>query len=257
MERSSTLKRIRPLPLWQAAFLFGLPAVLLFLSVYCLVPRLIALGLSPYLSLDVVFLLPFALLSLVAYASAGSAWSWEAFRDRFRLGRMGREDWLWTAGLLTFAGASYLPLRSLLVRLVGRGIVGVPDWVPAILDPRVQQSVGVVMGGWIRGNWPLALVSLGTLFFNVAGEELWWRGYILPRQEAAHGRHAWVAHGLLWTLFHAFKYWEFAALLPVCLAFAFVAQRRKSTWPGIIAHCALNGLESIYVLLLVVGAVRP
>lgn len=63
-------------------------------------------------------------------------------------------------------------------------------------------------------------------------------------------------HGLLWTLFHAFKYWEFVALLPTCLAFSFVAQRRKTTWPGIVTHSALNGLESISVLLLVLRAIQ-
>ncbi|MGD2146514.1 MAG: CPBP family intramembrane metalloprotease [Anaerolineae bacterium] len=249
-------RRIRPLPIWQAAFFFAAPAALLFICVYHLTPRLIAMGISAYLSLNVAFLLPFALLfclSLVAYGASGDAWSWAGFKERYRLGPMSREDRLWTGGLLIFGATVYLSLRAVLLRLVGRGIVVPPDSVPAILDPRVRQSVGALMGGWVRGNWPLALVSVGTLFFNVAGEELWWRGYILPRQEAAHGRHAWVPHGVLWTLFHAFKYWEFAALLPVCLGFAFVAQRRRSTWPTILAHAALNGVESIYVVLLVVG----
>jgi len=27
--------------------------------------------------------------------------------------------------------------------------------------------------------------------------ELWWRGYILPRQELAFGRWTWIIHGLL------------------------------------------------------------
>ena len=69
------------------------------------------------------------------------------------------------------------------------------------------------MGGWVRGNWPLALVSLGMLLFKVAGEELCWREYMLPRQEAAHGRQAWVAHSVLWRLLLACRYWEFTAVL--------------------------------------------
>jgi membrane protease YdiL (CAAX protease family) len=257
IDKHSTPDFIRPLPLWGALFLFGVPAGLLFLSIYHLVPHLTALGLAQYVSLDVAFLLPFALLfclSLVAYAFEGHAWTWAAFRERFRLGDMRREDWLWTAGLLAFTAVAYLPLRAAVRQLVLQGTVPLPDSLPAILDPRTQQSVASLMGGRATGNWSLALVSLSALFFNVFGEELWWRGYILPRQVAAHGRHAWVAHGVLWVLFHAFKYWEFAALLPGCLALAYVAQRRQSTWPGVVVHGALNGLESIYVLLLVVGA---
>jgi membrane protease YdiL (CAAX protease family) len=259
MERCLAPQRVSPLPLWRAVILFGVLAVLLCLSVYRLAPRLIALGLAPYLSLDAAFLLPFALLvclSFAAYARGSYAWTWSALRERFRLGRMDREDWLWAAGLLIFAGATYLPLRSVALRLVGQGAIPLPESIPQALDPRTRHPVEWSMGGWVKGNWPLALISLSALFFNVFGEELWWRGYILPRQEAAHGRFAWVFHGLLWTLFHAFKYWEFAALLPTCLAFGYVAQRRRSTWPGIVAHAALNGLESIYILLLVVGALR-
>ena len=52
------------------------------------------------------------------------------------------------------------------------------------------------------------------LIFNIVGEELWWRGYIFPRQEKQHGRFTWVLHGLLWTLFHAFKWWDLIGLVP-------------------------------------------
>jgi membrane protease YdiL (CAAX protease family) len=36
------------------------------------------------------------------------------------------------------------------------------------------------------------------------GEELWWRGYVLPRQELAFGRATWVIHGILWSVIHLF-----------------------------------------------------
>jgi membrane protease YdiL (CAAX protease family) len=210
-------------------------------------------------SLDLAFLVPFALLfcaSLIAYRLAGHAWSWPDFKHRFRLRRMDAHDWLWTVGLFAFALASYFPLKSITSRLIMQGIIPLPDALPTILDPRATQSVQALMGGRVAGNWPLLLVNLTALLFNTFGEELWWRGYILPRQEAAHSTHTWVLHGLLWTLFHAFKYWEFAALLPTCLALSFVAQRRKNTWPGIVTHFALNGLESVSILLLVAGVVQ-
>lgn len=114
----------------------------------------------------------------------------------------------------------------------------------------------MLVGGQVKGNWSLVLVNVIALLFNTFEEEFWWRGYILPRQELVHGKHTWVVHGLLWTLFHAFKYWEFVALLPTCLAFSFVAQHRKNTWPGIITHFALNGLETISILFLVLGVVQ-
>jgi membrane protease YdiL (CAAX protease family) len=259
MERNSTPPSIRPLLLRRAAFFFGVPTFLLVLSLYCLAPRLLTWGLSAYVSLDLAFLVPLALLfgaSLVAYRLEGHAWNWAALRDRFRLRRMDEDDWLWTGGLLVFALATYFPLRAITLRLITEGLIPLPASLPSILDPRTKHSVKVLMGGQVKGNWPLVLVSLSALFFNTFGEEFWWRGYILPRQEAVHGKRTWVIHGLLWTLLHTFKYWEFVALLPTCLAFSFVAQRRKSTWPGIVTHTALNGLESISTILLVLGAIQ-
>jgi hypothetical protein len=53
------------------------------------------------------------------------------------------------------------------------------------------------------------------------------------------GAAAWLVHGSLWALFHLFFQWTLQNLthmLPTCCALAFVAQHRKNTWPGIIAH---------------------
>jgi membrane protease YdiL (CAAX protease family) len=259
MKMNSTPPTIRPLPFWQTAFFFGIPTILLIVSIYCLVPYLLAWGFSEYVSLDVAFLVPFVLLfcaSLIAYGLAGHAWTWTAFKDRFRLRGMDGNDWLWTVGLFIFALVSYFPLQAIISQFIVEGIIALPDSLPTILDPRTEQSIESLVGGQVKGNWTLVLVNFSALLFNTFGEEFWWRGYILPRQELAHGKHTWVVHGLLWTLFHAFKYWEFVALLPACLALSFVAQRRKNTWPGIVTHFALNGLESIFILFLVLGVVQ-
>ena len=54
--------------------------------------------------------------------------------------------------------------------------------------------------------------------------------------------------GTLWTLFHAFKYWSWIGLLPVCLVLPYVAQRRQNTWPAIITHFIINSLSLVPVL---------
>jgi membrane protease YdiL (CAAX protease family) len=94
----------------------------------------------------------------------------------------------------------------------------------------------------------LVVFYLILLTFNILGEEFWWRGVILPRQEIVHGNKTWIIHGILWTLFHAFKYWAWIGLLPVCLTIAYVAQKRKNTWPGIITHLLFNGTGLIPLL---------
>jgi len=93
------------------------------------------------------------------------------------------------------------------------------------------------------------------LFLNIFGEELWWRGYILPRQEKVHGRWTWAIHGLLWLLWHvAFLPWQAFALLPICLFIPYVAQRRQNTWPAVIIHLQ-NGIVLLLILAMVLGIV--
>ena len=87
------------------------------------------------------------------------------------------------------------------------------------------------------------------LFLNIVGEEFWWRGYILPRQELVHGRWTWVVHGLLWALFHLPFWWNVPVLLPSTLSLSFVVSKLKKATPGIIAHAAMNGLGSVTILL--------
>jgi hypothetical protein len=45
-----------------------------------------------------------------------------------------------------------------------------------------------------------------------------------------------VASGLYFTCFFQWTLQDLKHMLPTCCALAFVAQHRKNTWPGIIAH---------------------
>jgi membrane protease YdiL (CAAX protease family) len=44
-----------------------------------------------------------------------------------------------------------------------------------------------------------------------------------------------------------------AVQLPTCLSLAFVAQRTKNTWPGIIIHFVSNGIVLISIVLGILG----
>jgi len=96
------------------------------------------------------------------------------------------------------------------------------------------------MGIPLAGRWWLAVYYAAVLLLgNVAGEELWWRGYVLPRQELAHGAAAWLVHGALWAAFHLFfqwSLWDLVRMVPTCCALAFVAQHCRNTWPGVVGH---------------------
>ena len=51
------------------------------------------------------------------------------------------------------------------------------------------------------------------MFTTVLGEELLFRGYLLPRMNGAFGRGDWVANGLLFTVYHLHVPWAMPATL--------------------------------------------
>jgi membrane protease YdiL (CAAX protease family) len=125
--------------------------------------------------------------------------------------------------------------------------------MPAHLLRLFDIQAGTFMDIPLAGAWWLLLVYLFYVLLNVFGEELWWRGYILPRQELAFGKWSWLVHGIFWNLFHSFFYWELIMLLPGCLALSFVAYKSKSTWPGIIAHFVASLPSLVMIIVGVVG----
>lgn len=254
---------LKPLPLSSAILYFGIPALVFVFSVYYLIPYFMGQGYTEFISYGLALMLPLILMlaaALLGLRTEGYAIHWESIKQRFRLRTMNRTDWIWTG-------------TSLIIMLVGAGIFGVlgqvlvinrliplPSKIPtALLDPTVDPAnlANVffnALGPNVKGNWGLVVFTLLLLFFNIIGEEFWWRGLILPRQELTHGRNTWLIHGTLWAIFHAFKYWSVIGLLPVCLVLSYVAQRRQNTWPGIINHFIINGLSLIPIIGAVLGS---
>jgi membrane protease YdiL (CAAX protease family) len=163
---------------------------------------------------------------------------------------------LWALVIFLALMAGYSLTSPLGKAVVASGWLPLPASLPALIDPRIaltRAALDQMAGGTMRGNWEVAVLYVVMLFFNIVGEELWWRGYILPRQELNHGKWTWLLHGCLWTLFHSFKYWDMLGLLPVCLIIAFAAQRMKNNWPAFIAHYAFNGLGFFLIMAAVLG----
>lgn len=253
----------QPLNFWSSLPFFAVPALGVVLSVYGLLPALRARDFSEYTSYCWALLVPLILMlaaALVAYRLEGRPFTWQALRERFRLQPLTRQDWLWMVAVGLLLLGAYALLSGATRVLVHRGWIPLPDYIPAMIDPRQTLSVATLLGllgEQVPGRWDQVLLTLALLFFNIIGEEFWWRGYILPRQELAWGNRTWVLHGILWTLFHAFKYWDWLALLPGCLGIALMAQRRNNTVPGIIVHLVVNGSSAIGIVLLLLTGGPP
>lgn len=257
---SSEPRPLKPLPLPLALVYFGIPALVFIFCVYVLIPLFIDRGMTEFMSYSLSLLIPLIVMfiaSLIALRMEGYPINWASIKERFRLRKMDRRDWIWTvvSFMVMMVGAGIFGVLGTI--LVTKGIIPLPAKIPtALLDPTVDPKnllnvFYAALGPNVKGNWGLVLMTLILLSFNIFGEEFWWRGVILPRQELVHGKNTWLVHGTLWALFHAFKYWSWIGLLPVTLALSFVAQKRKNTWPGIITHFAVNGL-SLFPLIAVI-----
>lgn len=216
-------KPLKPMPLLESILLFGIPGALLAASLWWLWPALVDAGIAR----STAYVLSLSLINagllvaaLIGYQIEGNPWNWSVFSERMRLTRMTRRIWLWTLGSTLLFGALALLINSVAL-IVYRAIgYSMPDMTPG------------VMTVWMH---------FVVLFFNIVGEELWWRGYILPRQELTHGKVAWFVNGTLWACFHMFKWWAVPFMLIASQVIPYVAQKTKDTWPGMINHLVING----------------
>jgi membrane protease YdiL (CAAX protease family) len=219
---------------------FGIPCVAFSATILGLLPWMIRHGYSQVVTFFVTFGLPlFAMLvaSLVFYRLEGRPWTWPAFRDRMRLQEPGPRDWLWTLGLVIVAMAGGVLIRPLADVLSGIHFYDPP---PEFITVMTGLRDGTFGGMPMQGRWDIFIMMVISLaVLNIGGEELWWRGIILPRQELAFGKWAWLVNGLLWNLFHFFYHTtsgSVVAYLVSTVPLAFVAQQTRNTWPGIVAH---------------------
>jgi len=248
---------LKPMPLWMSLIFFGVPIAIGTMGLYVILPTLNRAGIPMLWNFTISVSGMFPLLfiaSLVAYRLEGRSFSVRELVDRFRLYQLGKREWRWTIGLLfVYAGGQLLlmPTARWMITVLP---LPIPETLPPAIDPRVATNIPTeFLGVALRGNWGIVLLYATILCFNILGEEFWWRGYIMPRQELVHGRWTWFIHGILWTLFHIPFWWNLISLLPSTLSLSFVTSRLRNTTPGIIAHLLLNGLGFVMIILGVLG----
>ena len=104
---------------------------------------------------------------------------------------------------------------------------------------------------WI-GAWDFfALFVIMSIFNNFLGEELLFRGVLLPKMKGVFGRWDWVANGVIFGLYHFHMPWSIPGNILFGWLMAFIAKRYRSNWFPIILH---NG-QAVYFLFLILGLV--
>ena len=125
------------------------------------------------------------------------------------------------------------------------------------LSPVADRDMGLLLASdagetFLSGNWVWFAVIVAMAIFNtVLGEELLFRGFLLPRIQGVFGRGDWAANGVLFAAYHLHVPWAIPMVLLDALILAFPSRRYRSALVGIAVHSA----QSLVVIGLVLALV--
>ena len=217
----------------------------------------LGVGVTRIVLLTIGLIWQFVLCLIIVRQEEGDL-RWEIIKRRLRLntprdpksGEPRRRLWLWVIPFLIAIVVSELFLMSYVNGL----------WAsifPFFAEP-AGYSMGAVFGSQeilnrlVGAWWFLGLYVANALFNTILGEELLFRGILLPRMEGVFGKLSWLANGVLFGLYHVHQPWGIlGSAIRGALLYAFPSWRFRSTWMGIIVHSA----QSVYMAFLILGVV--
>jgi len=252
-----------PMRLWQSLLFTVTPAALVYSAQWFVAPTIVNKLGQPFFvaylicwgTTEVCFLVA----ALTAYRLEGNPLQRKSFAERYRLSRPRKSDVIWAIVTLTL-----MLVTNQALAFTAQWLASIPAFAPhpsfpPELTPDALTSMvpGVFMGMPLKDAWRTVVVYMLGWGFNILGEELWYRGFMLPRQELAHKHLGWLVNGLSFWLLHIVWKWNLIALLPGALILSYISQRQKTTWVGIIAHGVLNFTPLIAITAGVLGWGMP
>lgn len=223
----------------------------------------VAPNLAPALGLDAgltIWLLMIAgmiwqfVLSVVLLALEGLPdWTWKTLKARLWLGapshpKTGRIDlglFWWLVPAFVFYGAIELsPLETFIGDLVLIPFPGLAQ-LPALDLQSLARPEFV--GAW----WLVGVAAISCVFNYALGEELLFRGVLLPKMKGAFGKWDGVMNSVLFALYHLHRPVQMLAFIIGGLAWTLPSRRFRSIWFALIPHA----LEGVMVMAGVLGVV--
>jgi membrane protease YdiL (CAAX protease family) len=134
--------------------------------------------------------------------------------------------------------------------------VAAQELIPTFAAPENREFATLVESdagkAFLDGAWGWYALILALMVFTIVGEELLFRGFLLPRMNGAFGRGDWVANGLLFTAYHLHVPWAMPATLLDTFTLAYPTKRYRSAWIGIAVHSSQSVFFALLILTLVV-----
>jgi membrane protease YdiL (CAAX protease family) len=120
-----------------------------------------------------------------------------------------------------------------------------------------NRDLGTFLGSdvgqsFLDGAWGwFGLIIAMQILNTVLGEELLFRGFLLPRMNRAFGRADWLVNGVLFAAYHLHMPWVIPTTLLDSFTLAYPSKRYRSAWMGIAVHSSQSVFFAIIILLLV------
>jgi membrane protease YdiL (CAAX protease family) len=174
--------------------------------------------------------------------------TWENLKDRLWLytpsnpktGTHSKWLYLWTIPLIVF------------MNLPGLGFLN-DLWIktfPFLTPPyyaQIQNLADVGEGQW----WLLGFAVVSLTFNYLLGEELIFRGILLPKMNGVFGKWDWIANHILFSAYHLHYFWTTPTRLLKNWVYAWSTKRFKSYWMGVIVH----GSDAPFLIIMFVAVI--
>jgi uncharacterized protein len=153
-----------------------------------------------------------------------------------RTGRRGGKAWLITIPLIVAFGLEEM-------------LPGMPHAAARDFGEFLGSDAGHTL---LAGSWGWFAIIVTMLVCNtVIGEELLFRGFLLPRMNGVFGRRDWLANGVLFAAYHVHIPWAMPATLLDTFIISYPSKRYRSALVGIVVHSAQSVVLFALVLSLV------
>jgi CAAX protease family protein len=230
--------------------LFLVPGALMTAAYVLLAPLVERVGFPPIAALLVailIVLIPFELAVILRSGGNGARGIVSTIPYRRA---MPVRDWVWLVPVLIVAAFVGFGLSMAFEPAIVDSLFNwLPDWFVRPID--IDR-----IGDYSRGAWLVTLLTYLVLngFVGPIVEELYFRGYLLPRMEWM-GRWAPLVNVSLFSLYHFWSPWQ---LLGRILGFGptvYAVRWKENVYLGMVVHCSLNTIGVILVIGMVLGRV--
>ena len=223
---------------------FAFFTLMLYVATRYLIPVFNGWGFHPAISWftagGILVFIPIFCLAILNAKKELNTTDRKAILTRLWLTKPDSKDWLWALG----GALTIIILTGIIIFIADRA------WQTFFGRPLETSPSFMNFDPFQPDQYWIYLIWIVFFFFNIVGEEIMWRGYLLAGMSELYPKTAWIFNAIFWMMFHIpFGIELMIMVLPTFFLVPYLVQKRKNTWIGIIIHAGLNGPGFILVTL--------